>query len=233
MHHSLEPLSRKNVEQDDGLLPRGDAGQFRRLVKTPARQQLAVVAGMHEDGFRREGHADHRVLFEDDPVDGRFDLLRRTTHGQRGDAQERLVLFHVIAQLGQQRGDASGKRRGDFAVTFRRQNENRGDFERGGHVLDGSLLGLQTQVGGLLFTKGDRTAVRRAAARFFGMIVARAGAQRTRGEQQKRDDEGRFHDLFPPMQGCFLQIRCGDGRMRAGHRFQFYEREGQVAQNVG
>ena len=129
LHRALEAFGGKNIEQDHCFLSRRDTGQLRRLVKTPARQQLTVVARLHERRLRSERQTDHGILFENNAIQRRADFLRWTAYCQWRDAQQRLVALHMVAELGQEGGDTSGEWRGDARVAFGWQDEHRGHFQ--------------------------------------------------------------------------------------------------------
>ena len=165
LHHALEAFAGKNVEQDHDLLSGCDARQFRRLVETSAGQQFAVVARLHQRGLRGEGQTDDRVLLEHDALERCPDFLRGTAHGQRRDAQQWLIALHVVAEFGQQSGNASGKRRRDACMTLRRQHKDGGHFQGRGQFDDFRLHSLHAEVGCLLCGQLDRAALWRRSAR--------------------------------------------------------------------
>ena len=133
---------------------------------------------MHQRGLRGERQTNDRLLLENHPLERCADFLRRASHGQRRDAQQGLTFLHLLAELGQQFGHASGERCGDPRMAFRREDKDRGHLQHRRHLGDLRFHRLKLQIRRLRRGQHDRTIHRRAAgSRFDRMVVARPGPQ--------------------------------------------------------
>ena len=100
-----------------------------------------------------------------------------TADRERRDANNGIAGLNLLAEFHENLENASGKRRAHRAVFFRRDNEYRGDFNRGGEIDDGSGGGFEAEVFALGVAEGDGTGVR-GGAHLWAVIMARASEER-------------------------------------------------------
>ncbi len=100
-----------------------------------------------------------------------------TADRERRDADHGIAGLNLLTEFYENLENASGKRRADRAVFFGWDNENRGDFNRGGEIDDGSWGGFEAEVFALGVAKSNGAGVG-GGAHLRAVIVARASEER-------------------------------------------------------
>ena len=96
---------------------------------------------------------------------------------ERRDANNWIAGLNLLAEFYENLENASGKRRTHRAVFFGWDNENRGDFNRGGEIDDGGRGCFEAEVFPLGVAKGDGAGVG-GGAHLRAVVVARASVER-------------------------------------------------------
>ena len=109
--------------------------------------------------------------------DRRGEGLGGAADGKRGDANDGVASLDVLAEFHENLEHAACEGSADRAVFFRWDNENRGDFNRGGEIDDGGGSGFEAEVFALGVAEGDGAGVG-GGAHLRAVVMARASEER-------------------------------------------------------